>query len=585
MDTIQKLFPSLQAKHLLRWLAMIGAVALLTTLIIYLIDDGLPTIAFITLVIGVVGVGAWVIFAPDEVAAWLAGRQVYYGTGSVLLVVVIIGIAAVGYSLARSQNIIVDITESQDFTISQPSINVLNDLETRLSVSNANTGRDLSLGFVSFYSREELRERQATEFLLRQYETESQGLLSVEFIDPDVEPLLARSFGYEIRLGSGDPLSGPSYLVVYENDQALRIEEIGVPNERNIQNAMLRILIDGQFKVYFVTGQLELDPTVESDIGISELYRALPAAGFLVDTLSLSEVEEIPADADTIVIAGAQFAFPQSHVDKIDAYIQRGGRMLIMADPPYVDSRSQGEAAFTNEFLLEESRLNQYLWNEFGIRVQENAVADPNSSARNEFILSGSGLRVNTLASSVMSDFPQVEMALILARSIEMVIEPEPDTNQGLYIRSILLSSTDAAFGERSLTVVDRGNLADFDPEVDDSGPLFLAVSARRASEAEQDSQPRVIVIGDSDWASNAFIAPEDGSLGLEGNIIMWSRFIEWLTGSSEYATVEVANRPDLLPLYATAEEQQRIQLITLVFMPGMILLVGATVWIIRRRS
>lgn len=590
---MQQLLQNIQFRRLFRWTASLGALLLLITLVIYVAESELGTIGFTTLAGGLFGIGLWVIFAPDEIAAWLSGRQVYYGTGSVIIVVVITGIAIVGYSLVLDRNILVDLTESQNFTISEPSVITLQEFEAALERAERQIseleGRDVTYEarLIGFYTREELRDQKSAEFLLRQFTAESNGKLTLQFVDPDLEPALAAQYGYE---GGVNTLGGPVFLAIYssENDNApVRVpENVGVPDERTVQNALRRIIIDGANKFYFVTGQFELDTEVQSDLGISRIYSTLPSIGILIDTLNLRDVEAVPDDATALIIARPLATYSQSNVDKIQAYMERGGRMMVFSDPPFIDPPQ--ESGFQNEFLLENSAFNTYLWEEFGVRFQENVIVDPEVSRTfgvgNDFILFGSGVRVNTATGSVLNGIGQEDVLFGLVRSIDMAFDPSPNTNQSQYVRTPLLFARDTAYGERTLSTVQRENLTQFDAGVDDESPLIFAASVRKANEFEQDAQPRLLVVGDSDWITNGFISPEDGSAGAPGNFIIWGRFVDWLIEFSEFAEIDVASRLDLLPLTATDAEQSRIQIITLLVMPALVLLSGVVVWGIRRR-
>lgn len=587
MGFLQRIIPGFTWRRFAHAAAVVGAVSLLIALVFYLSESELSTLGFAFLVLGMAGVSVWLLLAPDELRDWLTGRQVYYGTGTVILIVVVIAMAVVGYSVALSQNVVVDLTETQNYSISQPSINVLNDLEGRLDLLEADAAAagvetDFHFRLVGFYTRQQLRDQKSAEFLLRQYvEASSDDRVRLEFYDPDVDPLIARSYGYSLTFDNTQLTSGPVYLALYDGDQRLALENVGVPTERTVQNAMLRISLIGEFKVYFIEGQLEYDINVDSDIGLSGAAFLLTQRGIIVETLRLADVEAIPADATAIVIPGAQAPYSQTQIDKIDAYIERGGRMLVLADPPYVDTRPDVADTFTNQFLLEDSNFNNYLWDTFGVRFRDNAVVDPASSSRSEFVLTG--LRVNT-GSPPVRDFQNTVLVMAFARSLDIIEAPQPDTPPADYVQSVMILGATSAYGERSIQEVDLGNLSEYDPAVDDGGDQVVGVAVYRRNEVEQDAQPRVILIGDTDWMTNAFILPEDGSEGVLGNILLWAGIVEWLTGFSEFAEIDVASRPDLLPLYATSDELAQIQVLTLLVLPGVVLLCGVVVWVIRQR-
>lgn len=572
---LQRLFPDLTLSKLVRQTAVGGAVTLLIALIVYLAEGELTGFGFGLLVIGVLGVGAWILVAPDELRAWLSGRQVYYGTGTIILIALVIGVAVIGYSFVRDQSNVIDLTEYQTFTISETSLQAIRNLEASMA------GIGLTPRIVGFYTREELRDQKAAEFLLRQFVEESDGFLELKFVDPELEPAEAAQYNYGTSPpGFRDVQWGPLYLGIFDEDDTLvTFENIGGFDERSVATALLRLAAAGQFKMYFITGYLEYSVDSESDLGLSGIYRALPRAGINVDTLELPTADEIPADASAIAITGAQVAFAEADVAKIARYIDRGGRMVILTDPPYADPLPPLD---TNTFLLEDSPFSQYLWNEFGVRPSDNIISDQGAVwGGNEFNITP---RLINTGAEIMANFEEIEILMALVRSIEVVEQPQTDTNQANYRREIMMLSSDVSFGETSLQSVSLENLANFTEGEDPAGPLTIGVAIRRANELNQELQPRVVIIGDTDWLTNLFLAPEDGSEPFAGNALLWNNIVEWLTQYSEIATIPAANRPDLLPIEASAAEQRRIQLITLVLLPGVVLGVGVLVWSYRRQ-
>ncbi|MCB9438068.1 MAG: GldG family protein [Anaerolineales bacterium] len=557
-------------KHWLRRMAVLGALALLAALIIYLAEDELNTVVFVLLVAGVVGVGAWMLLAPDELRDWLTGRQVYYGTGTAILTIIVIGFAVAGYSLAEQQNLVRDLTDAQIYTLDKTSVRALEQMESRLAFGG------FTARIVGFYNREELRERKSAEYLLQQYAEKSTGLLTLEFIDPDIEPLMAQQFGYSPTLDLG-----PLYLVIYNSSgNRVTIEPIGGPEEVLISTAMLRISVAGQFKVYFITGHLEYSAQSEAGLGLSGVYTTLPLVGINTDTLDITTAEAIPSDATTIIIAGAQLPYTDSDVEKIAAYMASGGRMLVLADPPYADPISM---VSPNTFMLTDDPLNRYLWDEFGVRMREDLISDVSSSIENEFVI----VPARIGPSAIMDDQLQsLAVYFTLVRSIEMADDLGALTStQAAYRRDVIYATSDDAFGETRLRDVNLEDEASFDADSDTAGPLAFAVSIRLVNELDSDIQPRVIIIGDTDWLTNDFIDPQSGIEGIPGNIKLWNNTIEWLTRYSEIASIPAANRTDLLPIIVTNQEQTRIQLITLVLLPGAILAVGVLVWGFRRQA
>lgn len=595
MQNFRHAVQSLDWPKLARWGAMVGAIALLGALIIYLAEDKLTDEAFAMLMVGVVGLGAWFLIAPDELRSWLSGRQIYYGTGTVVVTVIFIGLVSSGYAFIQHQQITGDLTTYQKYTLDQVSLDAVDRLVKQIdqveqgAITEDGRPLEITAKIVGFYPRSQLREREAADIILRQFVDAGEGKIAVEYIDPDESPLQASRFGYGLDSSSGS-IIGPLFLTLVDQDNDTRGFQplpIGEPNERNISTAIVQLLVAGQFKVYFVTGHIENELSSEASLGLSRAALGLvEGLGIEVAELDLSQVETIPDDASAVVISSPQTDYSASEIAKIDAYIQQGGRMLITADPPYVDYRI---TSGTNISFLEDGLFNQYLWNEFGVRFREDLV----SEAADSSVDSELTLIVQRFGShESVADFPNTAPIFTLVRSIETLEEvtggiPEGNTNQESYIRSPILFSSEESFGEfglpdadgnYSLSLVNLENPTDFTDGLDIRGPLVLAVAIQVPLEEQAAITPRVILVGDSDWMTNGLITQA-------ANTYLWQSFIDWLIGSAEVVTPPAATRPDLLPVTVTDRERNRIQLLTLVLLPGLVLGAGVLVWGTRRRN
>jgi hypothetical protein len=110
------------------------------------------------------------------------------------------------------------------------------------------------------------------------------------------------------------------------------------------------------------------------------------------------------------------------------------------------------------------------------------------------------------------------------------------------------------------------------------SGPFVLAVTVRRSLEFQLEEQPRLFLIGDSDVLKNEFVAE------IQGNVFFWTDIMNWLTGFVEELTFTPVSDPTRLPLIVTDQQRTTIATITLVILPGAVLLSGVGVWLYRRR-
>jgi ABC-type uncharacterized transport system involved in gliding motility auxiliary subunit len=284
--------------------------------------------------------------------------------------------------------------------------------------------------------------------------------------------------------------------------------------------------------------------------------------------LTLAEVDAIPEDASALLIVGPRSPFNEAEVALIDAYIQRGGKLAIFTDPPLVD---EGEA-LTNTFLQEGDPLSNYLWDEFGVRPLDELVIETESTVTNEFNPIVSRIEPH----EILNDMQDAQIFMQFVRPI--LVTDEPDERQSLYARQPLLYSSEGSYGERDLEQMMESSQVGFN-QGDSRGPLVMGVTVRRMDENESDVKPRIVIIGDSDVVKNELVTAD-----FPGNVYLWTDIIVWLTNFDKAVNFEAVSDPTLLPLQASESERNTIAYVTLLVIPGLVLICGMLVWWYRRR-
>ena len=75
-------------------------------------------------------------------------------------------------------------------------------------------------------------------------------------------------------------------------------------------------------------------PAPTSAIGYNAIAAALGRDNFAVEKVVLAQQQDVPDDAAVLVIAGPTNDFLQPELDMVQRYLDKGGKLLLMIDPP-----------------------------------------------------------------------------------------------------------------------------------------------------------------------------------------------------------------------------------------------------------
>jgi len=474
-----------------------------------------------------------------EIVREFSGRQARLGTLTVASILVVLGILAAINYLADRYNKRWDLTAAGQYTLSEQTTKVLNSLERPVRVT--------------VFARTEDFERFRTR--LEQYRYHSKQF-QVEYVDPEKRPALAEKL-QESALGT----------IVLEYDG--RTQRVTSDAEQDLTNALIKVVQGEQHKVYFAQGHGERPTTGSEGSSYGAVAQELGSDNFTAEPLVLLQ-QEIPADATVVVIAGPKADLLPTEIDRLRAYLNKGGKLLVLVDPP----QGADEQPLTNLIAL---------LREWSIAVETNAVLDPMSMLR------GAAADVPVAAPpypyhAITGTF-RLQTAYPYAREVKPV---EGDTS-GATPTSFIQSGRNS-WAETDLTLLTTRGEAQPEPDKGDvQGPISLAVAVSApvkdapkpptppadGSDEPKTPETRIVVIGDSDFAANSF-------LGTGGNRDMFLNTVNWLAQQENLISVRPRN-PEERRITLTAGQDRMIFWFTVLVVPGLILLVGVQTWWRRR--
>jgi len=447
-------------------------------------------------------------------------RATRLGLNSVLMIVLMGLILGILNFLGARHSVRWDFSETKRFTLAPQTARLLRELPRAVKVT--------------VFTGDQSPVRLAYRDLIDSYQAHTAKLM-VEFVDPEKKPGVARQYG----------ITRPDTAVLESGKQETRITSA---SEQELTNALLRVTKDEKKTVYFLTGHAEHVLEDGSKEGYSFLKEALERQGYTVRSLSLYESKTIPKNASVLVLGGPQKPVsPEEQLLLVD-YVRTGGRLLVLLDP--------GSRASLDSTLA--------AW---GLQADNRTVLDTQTILGGDLTMPV----VNTYGShEITQDLGQVFTMFPLARPVtfldskgnEWVFHPLAKSSPRSWARS----------GEDRMTTV-----RDFNPQKDTQGPLILAaLVVARATPSENARQPAVLLVGDSDFASNAF-------LDFSGNTDFILHAVAWLAEEKDLVTIAPKDTR-LGTLLLTAAQSNALFALQVLGLPGFFLLSGFAIWRRRRR-
>lgn len=530
-----------------QWASYGAGSALVIGIIGWIWQGGFSTPVVATLLAAAICTVIWAISAPADFSNFIRGRQIRYGTAAVFTSLLLIGAVALVYILLQRAALTLDMTEGQRFTLSAETRAILNDIDRPIRITG-------------FYDSTAVQLREVDDQIFRLYEVETNGLISRQYIDPNQEPAIAQRFS---AYQNGDVFI--SFLTAegaVDFSSLARVpRQAGDAREREMTQALLRLLISGTYKVYFDIGLGELDPLDTGSQGLSAIHLGMQQNGLITDSLDIAALaatgRSIPDDAAAIILARPTTDLTAPQIAVMDAYLAQGGSLFIMAD------------ALFNEgaFLAGDSLFNRYLWDNYGIGALNAVIVDYSSNLRTPLDIIGYQVYMNTDIGARL-DPAETQTLFRIARALN--VNDDPPVNNGL----VIVSSPDS-YGETDFQALAETNTFEPDSDADIPGPFASAVWAW-----DQETDAKILLVGDSDFATNGFVG------SALGNAILFTDGIAWLTGLNEQVNFSPQAFVTATPLiFVSTQTLDTIAFITVILMPGLLLVSGLVIWTRRMRQ
>ncbi|MFH1681366.1 MAG: GldG family protein, partial [Candidatus Eisenbacteria bacterium] len=344
-------------------------------------------------------------------------------------------------------------------------------------------------------------------------------------VDPDRNPGVARNLGVRAY--------GAIVLEV-----AGRRETVFARDESEISAALLRLEEEPR-AVGFLIGHGERDPAATGEEGCSRAAERLRRGGLRVERLPLSPAGKIPAEIDVIVLAGPVRPLLPGEEEVLDRFVRRGGRLAVLVDP--------------------ESHLSiNALLGRFGVEAGAGVVVDPSSR------LYGVDMQVPVVVEYDRHDATRaLRGASLFPGARPLLLGSVKAAGE---LRS-LFRTGESAWEETDSLLLAAGK-AVFEEGEDRMGPLQLGGVV--SVPAEGGGTGRILVVGDSDFASNRFF-----EVGANGDLFV--DLVGWLARDDGPLGIRTGTQ-ESQPLLLSASEADSLTALSLGILPGAYLIAALLV-------
>jgi ABC-type uncharacterized transport system involved in gliding motility auxiliary subunit len=227
-----------------------------------------------------------------------------------LVVLVMTSLIAVNFIAVRKYKVF-DFSAAQTNTLSAQSIQLLKALNADLKV-------------LYFYQKgaDGVEEnRRAFIELLKKYQDQS-SFVKLEFVDVNERPDLAEKYG--VNKGNG-------VVFLDYKDHNNQIQKI---DEQELTSALVKVTREKDKIVYFTVGHGEKSIDEARDTsGLNAFKGLLEGNRYVVKTLALTQMPEVPVDADAVLIVGPTQGFLASEIKSLENFLKRGGSLVMALEP------------------------------------------------------------------------------------------------------------------------------------------------------------------------------------------------------------------------------------------------------------
>ena len=453
----------------------------------------------------------------SQLKAFSSRRSTRMGANSLLMILLFVSILAIVNFLAARHSIRWDLSENQNFSLAPQTYRVLRNLPREVLVTVFTREKDP--GYQSYKER------------LDSYRQASPKI-TVEFVDPERQPKIAQNYG----------INRTDTAVFESAGHTVRVTS---PSEVELTGALIRVTQDRQKQVLFLEGHGEPSLDDRERTGLSVAKDILLKQGYNVGTLSLLKEAAVPDQTAILVVAGPRRPVTTEEQERIHTYVEKGGHLLLLIDPDT------------------QAGLNPLL-TQWGLGVGPGFLVDLQDRLAQGDLTS---LLVRTFTEHEITQDLSAAVLFPLARHITF------DEQTGKAWDYVPLARTSPnSWAETDI----KGRVVNLDEKEDIKGPLPMAAAiSPKVPPEEGKPRPAVVVIGNSTFATNAF-------MNFPGNSDFFLHTAAWLAEERNMMSL-VPKDSALRPFTPNPLQERALLYLQVILLPVAMFVAGILVWRKRR--
>jgi ABC-type uncharacterized transport system involved in gliding motility auxiliary subunit len=454
---------------------------------------------------------------------WLKARQTKYAAYVSVYIIVILTVVVVANYLADRYNKSYDATSNKQFSLSDQTKKVVGDLKQDVTIQYFDKADGM----------------QNAKDLLGRYANLSPKV-HIEYVDYMKKPQLARAAN----------ITHEGTAII---EYGAKKEEAKTFDEEGITGAMVRAFKGGARTVCVVSGSGEHRVEDSGRDGLSDFQAAVQKDNYQVKTVNLLQQADVPSDCTVLVVAGPSGDYVQPEVDAIKKYVEGGGRAMLLLDPPLKLGRHE----------VSDNQPLATLLSGWGVTLDKDLLLDENPLSQLVGLDATVPLVTTYESHPIVNDLAGTATGFPLARSLEIKNENHTSVSK-------LFGTSPSSFATYNLSSAEIR----IDPNKDKKGPFTLA-AAGTYDTGKPPSQGRFIVVGNSTWASNAF-------LRFNGNKNLALNMMNWLSSDEDLISIRPKDKEDRR-LSLTRGQFLMVRSVSQFLLPLIVVLGGVMVWAKRR--